>query len=104
MLYDPLDPTIQEDPNTAYEAFTARRVAGMAETIQVVPDQLPDPLVDSPDCDCVQDFAGRYGHGDRRLFSASRGQTETSSGPGRAPRSNLTLFKTSPALTSPDPM
>lgn len=39
-------------------AFTARRVAGMAETVQAVTDELLEPLVDYPGCDFVQEFAG----------------------------------------------
>ena len=39
-------------------AFTARRVAAMAEKIQAVTDELLDPLMNSSDCDFVQDFAG----------------------------------------------
>jgi len=39
-------------------AFTARRVAGMAETVQAAADELVEPFMDSAGCDFVQDFAG----------------------------------------------
>lgn len=40
------------------KAFTARRVAGMADTVQAVTDELLGSLEDEPGCDFVKEFAG----------------------------------------------
>lgn len=39
-------------------AFTARRIAGMAETVQAAAEELVEPFMDSAGCDFVKDFAG----------------------------------------------